>query len=173
MKALVIYESMFGNTEYIARAIAGGLARYADVEVHDVRSVPHAATDEVPLIVAGGPTHAFSMSRPATRDDAARQGAQLGDHAVGLREWLAELHPARHGAQVATFDTRVGKMRHLPGSAAKSASRAVRGLGYGAADKPHSFYVSETPGPLLAGELERACEWGAALGSELHHRSLV
>jgi flavodoxin len=174
MRTLVVYESMFGNTERVARAIAGGLEKYGDVEIHDVRAVPTEAHQSADLIVAGGPTHAFSMSRPSTRADAAKQGAPPRDASVGLREWLEGLRRSQHSALVATFDTRVDTVRHLPGSAAKSASKTFRRLGYRAADKPHSFYVSDTPGPLLTGEVDRAQAWGEALGAELStHQSRV
>jgi Flavodoxin len=173
MRTLVVFESMFGNTERIARAIAAGLEKYADVETYEVHAVPPQAVQTADLIVAGGPTHAFSMSRPSTRADAAKQGAPTQDRAVGLREWLAGLDPTPKSVLVATFDTRVDKVRHLPGSAAKSAWKAVRRLGYRTADKPHSFYVSDTTGPLLQGEVDRAQGWGEALAANLaqdrHH----
>jgi flavodoxin len=167
MKTLVVYESMFGNTEGIARAIASGLESHSDVEVHAVQDVPPEAVRTADLIVAGGPTHAFSMSRPSTRADAVKQGAPQRDAATGLREWLAGLRSSPHTALVATFDTRVDKVRHLPGSAARSAFKTVHRLGYRTAAKPHSFYVSDTPGPLLPGEADRARAWGEALGAEL------
>jgi len=63
MKALVVYESMFGNTEQIARAIAVGLGESVDVQVAEVTDAPTKPDHEIALIVAGGPTHAFSMSR--------------------------------------------------------------------------------------------------------------
>jgi flavodoxin len=171
MKSLVVYESMFGNTANIARAIASGLESHSDVEVHDVQGVSPEAARTADLIVAGGPTHAFSMSRPSTRADAVKQGAPQRDAATGLREWLAELGSTPHTALVATFDTRVDKVRHLPGSAARSAFKTVHRLGYHTAAKPHSFYVKDTPGPLLPGETDRARAWGETLGAELkgHH----
>ncbi|HEX5770316.1 MAG TPA: hypothetical protein VFY11_05075, partial [Nocardioidaceae bacterium] len=61
---------------------------------------------------------------------------------------------------VATFDTRVAKVRHLPGSAAKSAAKALRKLGYTAVVPPESFWVADVSGPLLDGELARARAWG-------------
>jgi hypothetical protein len=66
---------------------------------------------------------------------------------------------------VATFDTRVDKVRHLPGSAAKAAAKAVRRRGYLPAARPESFYVTDVAGPLLEGELDRAEAWGEALTS--------
>jgi hypothetical protein len=67
---------------------------------------------------------------------------------------------------VATFDTKVTKVRHLPGSAAKGAAKALESRGFRLADKPHSFYVVDTPGPLADGELDRARAWGTKLGAE-------
>jgi hypothetical protein len=163
IRALVVYESMWGNTEEIARAVAAGLAERADVQVVDVTDAP-ASPGDVDLVVAGGPTHAFSMTRASTRADAARQGAPSAPQTIGLREWLAHLPPGG-SAPVATFDTRVEKVRRLPGSAARSAARAVRRHGYRLAAPAHSFYVEDTPGPLLDGEVERATQWGRELAS--------
>ena len=70
MKALIVYESMFGNTEQIARAVAAGLEESVDVQVAEVTAAPTEPDPDVALIVAGGPTHAFSMSRANTRADA-------------------------------------------------------------------------------------------------------
>ena len=73
MRALVVYESMFGNTQTIADAIAGGLAQRMRVDAVEVGSAPATLDDDVTLLVVGGPTHAFGMSRPRTRQDAATQ----------------------------------------------------------------------------------------------------
>ena len=61
MNALVVYESMFGNTEQIARAIADGLSESVEVQVAEVANAPTEPDPDTALIVAGGPTHAFSM----------------------------------------------------------------------------------------------------------------
>lgn len=164
MKALVVYESMFGNTEEVARAITTGLSRHLDVELVQVTHAPGVTTDLLDLIVVGGPTHAFSMTRPSTRDDAFTKGATQGSRSVGVREWLANLHKGPHSELVATFDTRVSTVRHLPGSAAKGAAKVLRSLGYTSIDRD-SFFVHDIGGPLLPGELERAEAWGEKLGS--------
>jgi flavodoxin len=61
MKALVVYESMFGNTEQIARAVADGIGESVDVQLVEVSHAPGEPDADLALIVAGGPTHAFSM----------------------------------------------------------------------------------------------------------------
>lgn len=169
MKALVVYESMFGNTEEVARAVGEGLSGEMQVEMHEVRDAPAVITDFVDLVVVGGPTHAFSLSRASTRADAVRQGAPAERAELGLREWLTHLHKGPHSELVATFDTRVGKVRHLPGSAAKKAAKLAHALGYASAGH-ESFYVSDTPGPLLPGELDRARDWGRSLGADMRAR---
>jgi flavodoxin len=165
MDALVVYESLWGNTEEVARAVAEGLAETMEVEVVDVASLP-ALPDELRLLVAGGPTHAFSLTRPTTRADAVSQGATHPTGAVGLREWLERLPGDGAGPVVATFDTRVDKVRRLPGSAARKAARIVRQRGYRRLAPARSFYVADTPGPLLQGEVERAREWGRELAAQ-------
>lgn len=171
MKALVVYESLFGNTEQVARAVTTGLSKHLDVEILEVTQAPETITDLLDLIVVGGPTHAFSMTRPATREDAFKQGATQGSREVGIREWLAHLHAGPHSELVATFDTRVEKVRHLPGSAAKGAAKAARGLGYSSAAKSESFFVEGVEGPLLDGELDRAQAWGERLGLDERRRA--
>jgi len=158
MRSVVVVESMFGNTRSVAEAVAEGLV---DAEVIDVREAPSEfPADDVGLVVVGGPTHAFGMSRPGTRADAGRQGA--ADPGVGIRDLLNRLR-ANEDLRVATFDTRVEKVRHLPGSAARSAARSLRRSGFVLVSRPESFYVVDTPGPLVEGELERARLWGERL----------
>jgi flavodoxin len=165
MKALVVYESMFGNTEQIAHAVADGLRESVDVQLAEVADAP--AEPEVALIVAGGPTHAFSMSRENTRADAISKGASEGEQEFGLREWLSALPSGQHTEKMATFDTKVKSMRHLPGSAAKSAAKAARRHGYESVSKAESFYVDDVYGPLLDGEVDRAREWGRQLATSM------
>lgn len=161
MKALIVVESWFGNTKAVADAVARGLG---DAEVHDVRSMGDRVGDDVRLLVLGGPTHAFGMSRPGTRADAASKGGQGSAEAPGIREW-AERMEAPPGLPVATFDTRVTKVRHLPGSAARGAAKVLRGRGFRPVSKPKSFYVNDLKGPLEEHELERAEAWGATLAA--------
>lgn len=171
MKALIVVESMFGNTRKVADAVADGLRGHASVEVVAASEAHAPLLDLVDLLVVGGPTHAFSMTRANTRDDAVRQGASSGASATGIREWIDRLHAGPHSEMVATFDTRVGKVRHLPGSAAKSAAKALRKIGYTAVVPPESFWVADVAGPLLDGELDRARAWGEELAAVAERKS--
>ena len=156
MKALVVYESMFGNTERVARAVAEGLAGRVEVETTNVTAAP--AVSGVDLLVVGAPTHAFGLSRPQTRGTAVRQGGSATAAEVGVREWLSRAGRL-DGVPVASFDTRVARPR-MPGSAARKAIRLLRRAGGRPVGPPVSFYVTGTPGPLVDGECARARAWG-------------
>jgi hypothetical protein len=170
MDALVVVESMFGNTRRIAEAVALGLGERVHARVLDVADPAAArAAVDADLVVVGGPTHAFGMTRPSTRGSAVEQGA-TGAVGTGLREWLDTLAPAAAGRAAAAFDTRADRPR-LPGSAAAAATRRLRRLGFAVLTRPESFRVSGTPGPLVPGEEERARVWGANLVARLHLRA--
>ena len=160
MSTLVVYESMWGNTRTVAEAVAEGLGD--DVPVADVAEAPVPLPQEVDMLVMGGPTHAFSMSRASSRQQAKAKGADEGHATGGIREWLAAL-PASDRLHVATFDTRAASVRHLPGSAAKAAGKEVRRRHLGRLIATKSFYVADVAGPLLDGELDRARAWGTSL----------
>jgi hypothetical protein len=150
--ALVVYESMFGNTRLVADAIGEGLREhFATVDVVDASDAP-TTVDGIDLLVVGGPTHAFGMSRPKTRAAARDQGAS-GPTERGVREWLAALVRPQHPIAAVAFDTRV--QGPFPGSARRPINRRLRRLGFRTA-VPISFVVSGTPGPLAEGEIDKA-----------------
>jgi hypothetical protein len=168
MSVMVVFESLWGNTRALAEAVAEGLG--PAVTLLDVGRAPVPLPDEVDLLVVGGPTHAFSMSRASTRHDAETKGAPAGHAARGIREWLDEL-PESDSVDVATFDSRVGTVRRLPGSAAKAAAREVRRHRLGRLVATESFYVDDMAGPLLEGELDRARAWGESLALTAQRRT--
>ena len=159
MRALVVYESMFGNTQAVARAVAEGLEPRLETEVVEVGAAPAAVGEDVSVLVIGAPTHGMTLSRPDSRANAARQAPKpLVSQGVGVREWLASVQvPA--GLSAAAFDTRV-KPR-IPGTAARTARRHLRTLGCTVIMPPKDFWVTWKPGHLQEGELERARAWGA------------
>lgn len=167
-RALVVYESMYGNTQRVAQAVADGLSTHLKVGITEVGTAPEQLPLDVGLIVVGGPTHAFGMSRPQTRADAAKRvTTPLVSQGPGQREWLetVTIDPMRLVA--ATFDTKVGRPRFFWGSAAKRARRLLQDRGVDVLDAA-SFYVGFGPpeDALESGELDRARLWGDRLGTD-------
>jgi hypothetical protein len=172
MRAKVIYESMFGNTRDIAEAIGEGLSASSAVEVVEVGSADRDLGPSVHLLVIGGPTHAFGLSRTKTREDAARQlGSTPVSRDIGIREWLDNARRAFPGTSAAAFDTKIDKP--VPGSAAHGAEKRLRKLGFHIAGDAQHFHVTDVSGPLVPGELDRARAWGARLGAEIASRRAV
>jgi hypothetical protein len=164
VNALVVYESMYGNTREVAEAIAGGLGARA-VPVH--RADPSEVRD-VSLLVVGGPTHmhgmASSMSRHGAVQAAEEDGHELDESAHSeptLRAWLAEADGG--GRSAAAFDTRIDRSPTLTGSAARGIAKRLRRHGYRLVADSNSFFVEDSEGPLAPGELDRARKWGEAL----------
>jgi hypothetical protein len=167
MRARVVYESMFGNTQVVAHAVADGLAESMNVDLEEVGSAATDVDDDVDLLVVGGPTHAFGLSRERTRESAAAQAVEgVVSAGEGLREWLAMVTGGSPDIAAAAFDTRVDKPR-MPGSAAHGAERRLRRLGFHIVEPAASFYVTDTTGPLVEGERDRARSWGELLGSQV------
>ena len=174
MRALVVFESMLGNTEKVAGAVARGLRlEGVDTSLFEVRSAPPHLAADVDLLVVGGPTQAFGMSRASTRADAVRQGAPSERATTGLREWLEGVAlDAEHVPGLATFDTRVSKVRWLPQAAGALRVLALVGSEGSSRSPDHSaFLVDEIRGPLVERELDRAAKWGRRLGLELVDRA--
>ena len=165
MQALVVFESMFGNTQEVARAIADGLSTRMGVEIVEVGVAERRA--DVDLLVVGGPTHAFGMTRPRTRADAAQQqGGPVISGGDGVREWLESLGDLPSGVRAAAFDTRVSHPR-MPGSAAHAIHKRLRRAGAELVADPASFWVEGSQGPLLIDETSRAREWGVMLAGKV------
>jgi hypothetical protein len=160
---------MYGSTKAIAEAIGEGLAPAGPVRVMEVNALAAAPgsrtiSPQIDLLVVGGPTHAFGLSRPNTREDAASDapGGAVLSSGKGLREWLAEVTLPLGGTRFAAFDTKVVRPS-LPGSAAKSAHKALVRMGGRPVASPRSFGVVSKTGGLVEGELEAARAWGAEL----------
>src|SRR5690606_25738455 len=146
-------------------AVAKAIAARMPVDIHEVGSAPDLDQIDADLVVIGAPTHAFSLSRPGTRADAATKTEQaVISQGRGVREWLEASSSAR--VPFATFETHVRKP-NLPGSAASAAAKRMRKLGSKPFDKPQTFYVDGMEGPLVDGELEQAAEWGTRLADRL------
>lgn len=172
MRALVVYESMYGNTRAVAETIAEGLAEHGEVQLLEVQDAPQGIDGGIDLLVVGGPTHAHGMSRMSTRKSGSsgKQPPVPGfSPAVGIREWLTMIDRPSGSVPTAAaaFDTRFAKARWLTGSAARGAATRLERLGFRLISPPMSFFVTETAGPLAEGEAAHARRWGSQLAGEL------
>jgi flavodoxin len=146
MKTLVVYDSLFGNTEIIARAI--GAAIPGEVGVLRVGRVDAVDLETVDLLIIGSPTH----------------GAMPTEAVQGIVDRIGS--PAREGARAATFDTRLtwGFLERWGGFAAPKMADTLAGKGWALAGEPVGFFVKGLrKGPLKPGEAERATVWAKEL----------
>jgi hypothetical protein len=162
MNALVVYESLWGNTAAVARAIADGIGPEARAVTTDKAS-PEAVA-EADLIVAGAPVFGFSLPTEQMRAAIARDEEDAPvppdlSH-PSLRSWLGAL-PAGH-ARSAAFETRIW---WSPRGATGDIERGFGKAGYRTIAKAKKFVVEDKYGPLRDGELERARRWGKELAA--------
>ena len=153
MDVLIVYDSYFGNTEKVAKAVGdvfgpdATLTRVGDVQPSQLKGVK--------LLIVGSPTRAFRPSE-------------------GTQKFLKSLSPGDlQGVKVAAFDTRISAedsnsgflkfMIKLFGYAAKPIADKLKKNGGSLAAEPEGFYVKESEGPLKEGELERAVNWAKAI----------
>jgi len=152
MKAYVIYDSMYGNTEKIAQAIGDGLT--GEVKVVRVGEVNPSELKTCDLLIIGSPVH--------------------GGRATPALDALIKNIPADYlqGKSVAAFDTRFESeekgigLRLLMSVIRYAAERLAKALvkkGGILVAEPEGFIVENKEGPLKQGELERASKWAQQL----------
>lgn len=152
MKTLIIYDSVYGNTQKIAQAIGDNLT--GEVKVVQVGSINASEVSSFDLIIVGSPVHG-GRATPAI--DAFLK--QLPAHSL-------------EGKSVAAFDTRfeaeeqgIG-LRILMNVIRYAAERIARELtkkGGSLVAEPEGFIVEQKEGPLRQGELERAGHWAKSM----------
>ena len=155
MKVLILFESFFGNTEKVARAVGGVLAGAAEVTVVRVNDARLEQLKGIDFLLIASPTRGF---RPGEATQA----------------FLARL-PAGSlkGVKAAALDTRIdpngltSKLLKLMvksfGYADKALVSGLEKAGAEMAAAPQGFIVNGREGPLKKGELERAQVWAQTL----------
>jgi hypothetical protein len=176
MRALVTFESVYGNTRAIAEAVGEGLGALGEVTVASHDQLAHEDVGGAELLVVGAPTHMHGLPTSFSRKMAAKaseeEGVALDPSATaepGIRGWLAE--QSGEGRAAAAFDTRADKNPALTGSAARGIGKRLRRRGFELAVDPESFFVDDAEGPLADGELERAREWARTLAARTAART--
>ena len=140
MRTLIVYDSVYGNTEIIAKAI--GDAVTGEVIVLRVGDVDSSKLETFDLLIVGSPTHG---GRPTE----------------AIRDFLEQAPlPAFKGANVAAFDTRMKpKLARILGFAAGRIAGSLKKKGAALIGSPEGFFVEGAEGPLTEGEVERAAAW--------------
>jgi flavodoxin len=150
MKALIVYDSVYGNTEKVVSAIAEGVASHVEVKVLRASEADISELSSGDLLIAGCPTHG---GRPTQ----------------AMQDFLGRVpRSSLGGIKVAAFDTRVAaKWVKILGFAAGKIADSLQNRGAKLVVPPHAFYVKGKEGPLKEGELERAVSWaGEILSSD-------
>jgi flavodoxin len=145
MRALVVYDSFYGNTKKIAEAIGGAITG-GEVSVLRAGEVGPPELENISLLVVGAPT-------------------QGGRATPQIRDFLGRISKAEiNGVDAAAFDTRVkSKVAKIFGYAAGRIASSLKKKGANLIAEPEGFFVEGTKGPLTEGELERAVAWGKGL----------
>lgn len=170
MRAVVIYESMYGNTHLIADAIGAGLGEAGEVSVIPVAEATAEFLAGADLVVVGGPTHVHGMSRENTRaaavEDAAKPDSDLeldpDAEGPGLRDWFGAIGSL--GAKAAAFDTRIDGPALITGRASKGIAKRLRQHGCTLVVEPESFLVTRD-NHLVDDEEAHARAFGARLAA--------
>lgn len=145
MRALVIYDSNFGNTKQIADTIAVQFGNNAVSK--SVNDIKQSDLDGINLLIVGSPINAW---RPTKK----------------ISDFLNDLSSHKlNGIQAAAFDTRVKLF--ISGNAAKKIEKALRNSGANLIVPAVGFYVKGNEGPLLEGEIKKAEEWAQLIKSKI------
>jgi hypothetical protein len=169
MRALVVYESMFGNTRVVASNAADGLRAAYEVTLVPVAGATGDLLASADLLVVGGPTHMHGLSSAMSRRMAAQaaakpdSGLSLEPDATGPGVHDLLKRPGAWPALAAAFDTRINGVPAFTGQASRRIARLLRRRGGRLIAAPESFLLSPE-GTLADGEAARARRWGEALG---------
>ena len=145
MKALIVYDSVYGNTEKIARAIAEAITPSGEVKVLRAGEANPSELESTELLIVGSPTHA---GRPTS----------------AVQDLLKKVPKLSQGINVAAFDTRIPtKLVGVFGYAAGRIANNLKKKGGTLIASPEGFFVTGGQGPLKEGELERAAGWAKGI----------
>ncbi len=152
VNTLIVYDSIFGNTQQIAEAIAERVEQKGFVREVKAYQLSPAELEGIGLMVMGCPTHRLNIPK-------ASRVVLEGTPVRALR-----------GVGTAAFDTRYRMPAWKSGSAARTLSRKLHRLGGKQVVPPESFFIVARKGPLGEGEVERAKRWAESILGRLKRR---
>jgi flavodoxin I len=148
MKAIVVYDSVFGNTEKVAHAISKSI----DAKAVSVSRMTPELLSGIELLIVGSPTRAFRPTKNISR-------------------FLNRL-PDLKKMKVAAFDTRASLkdanskfltfMVGIFGYAAETMAKKLKSKN-GRLVACEGFFVKDSKGPMKDGEIKRAEKWARRL----------
>jgi flavodoxin len=154
MKTLVVYDSVYGNTEKIARAIADAIGPGDEVKLLRSGEATLSALEAVDLLIVGSPTQG---GRPTS----AIQTFLRNIPANALDKVDVTSFDTRFSAQESGMGLRI--LMRILGYAAGRIAGGLQAKGGHLATPPEGFIVEDKAGPLKPGELERAADWAKGI----------
>jgi flavodoxin I len=155
MKIVILFDSVFGNTEKVAASIKESLQQSGEIILSRFDGTPSNIFDNTDILILGSPTRAFSPTKQASSFVKNLAANEL------------------NGIRTASFDTRINIkdenskflkfMVNLFGYAAEPLQKMMIKKGGISAGSPEGFHVKGTEGPMANGELERASVWALSL----------
>ncbi len=164
MKALVVYESIWGNTAAAAKAVAEGIG--GGTRAISTAEASAAAVAGADLLVVGAPVFGFGLPRDGMlrsiemNRSTYKKAPDLSQ--PSMRSWLDKL-PNGSGRSAA-FETRIW---WSPRGATGDIENGLAHAGYKKLAKAQRFIVEGAEGPLRECELEKAKAWGAELAQAM------
>lgn len=146
MKAIVIFDSHYGNTKLIAETVAKKLGdNVPHISVKDIKA---SDINEYELLVVGCPIVSWGPTKK-------------------IAKFLNSLNPDKlKSMSVTAFDTRVKTF--ICGVFVNKIGKALAKTGANLIVPPMEFYVKKNQPILLDGELEKAENWATSIKSKLY-----
>jgi flavodoxin len=151
MKTIIVYDSVFGNTEKIAKTMAQSIENQCEIKITHINQLQLKDLQDINLLIIGSPTRGFEPTKPI---------------AEALRKIKVKDYPF---LMVAVFDTRIDVVKinniilnifvKFCGYAVDTMEKIVRNNSLRLVGEGKGFFVEESEGPLRVDETNKAAQW--------------
>lgn len=142
MDVLIVYDSHFGSTTFVARVVAATFTKFAHVRLLPASQATPDDIEDADLLVVGS---SWGLS-------------------PDLQRWIDQLpRNAWRSTPVVAFDT---QQRRAGGSATRIFGQALAKRGASLVLPPETFYVTNFGGTLERGEPDHAAAWALNIASK-------